>query len=372
MQFQPVFEQTKRPVLIAGPCSAETEEQVMETARDLAPQGVALYRAGIWKPRTRPGAFEGVGTVGLGWLRRVKQETGLPTTTEVANTQHVFEALKYGIDVLWIGARTTVNPFSVQEIADALQGVDIPVLIKNPVNADLKLWMGAIERIHKAGIRRIAAVHRGFSQHGDSRFRNAPLWQLPLELRRRFPDLQIICDHSHICGRRDTLAAIAQRALDLNYDGLMTEVHPRPDEAWSDAEQQLTPFQYKEMVDHLIVRQETTDNKEFLESLVTLRHQIDDIDEQLLQLLGQRMGLASQIGAFKKRNNISIFQAGRWNEIVEQMTEKGNRLGLSSDFVTVILHAIHQESIRCQERVMNGDRVSLTDDGDNAALTALS
>ena len=220
MQFQPVFEQTKRPVLIAGPCSAETEEQVMETARDLAPQGVALYRAGIWKPRTRPGAFEGVGTVGLGWLRRVKQETGLPTTTEVANTQHVFEALKYGIDVLWIGARTTVNPFSVQEIADALQGVDIPVLIKNPVNADLKLWMGAIERIHKAGIRRIAAVHRGFSQHGDS----------------RFPDLQIICDHSHICGRRDTLAAVAQRALDLNYDGLMTEVHPRPDEAWSDAE----------------------------------------------------------------------------------------------------------------------------------------
>ncbi len=370
MQFQPVFESARRPVLIAGPCSAETEDQVMETAHDLAAQGIALFRAGIWKPRTRPGAFEGVGTPGLRWLRRVKQETGLPVTTEVANTQHVFEALKHGIDVLWIGARTTVNPFSVQEVADALQGVDIPVLIKNPVNADLKLWIGAIERVYKAGIKRIAAVHRGFSQHGDNRFRNTPLWQLPIELRRRFPDLQLICDHSHICGRRDILSAIAQQALDLNYDGIMTEVHPRPDEAWSDAEQQLTPFHYKEMTDHLIVRQETTDNQEFLRSLDSLRHQIDDLDQQLLQLFGQRMRLATEIGEYKKRNNISIFQASRWNDILEQAVAKGAQLGLSRDFVQVVLHAVHQESIRCQELVMNGDQVSLSGDGGDAALSA--
>jgi chorismate mutase len=362
MKFQPVFEKTTRPVLIAGPCSAETEEQVLQTAHELAAQNIDLYRAGIWKPRTRPGAFEGVGTEGLRWLRRVKQETGLKTTTEVANTQHVFEALKYGIDVLWIGARTTVNPFSVQEIADALSGVDIPVLIKNPVNADLKLWMGAIERIHKAGIQRIAVVHRGFSQHGDSRFRNAPLWQLPIELKRRYPDLQIICDHSHICGRRDILGTIAQRALDLNYDGLMTEVHPRPDEAWSDAEQQVTTFQYQEMVAHLTARQPTTDDAEFLHSLDSLRHQIDDVDEQLLQLLGSRMKLAEQIGEYKKRNNISIFQPSRWNEILEHSVQKGKSLGLSESLVAVVLRAIHQESILHQERIMNENRPDLVKD----------
>jgi len=325
----------------------------METAHGLAAQGIDLYRAGIWKPRTKPGGFEGVGTEGLAWLRRVKQEVGLKTTTEVANTQHVFEALKYGVDVLWIGARTTVNPFSVQEVADALLGVDVPIMIKNPVNADLKLWMGAIERIYKAGIKRIAAVHRGFSVHGETKYRNAPLWQLPIELKRQFPDLQIICDHSHICGRRDTLAPIAQQALDLGYDGLMTEVHPRPDEAWSDAEQQITPFTYGELVRHLIARKLTTSNADFLKSLDFLRHQIDDIDERLLQLLGSRMKLVSQIGECKKQNNVSIYQPIRWNEILEQAMEKGAALGLSGEFVVAVLKAVHEESIGHQSKVMN-------------------
>jgi chorismate mutase len=353
MQFQPVFEKIERPILIAGPCSAETEAQVMETAHGLAAQGIDLYRAGIWKPRTKPGGFEGVGTEGLSWLRRVKQEVGLKTTTEVANTQHVFEALKYGVDVLWIGARTTVNPFSVQEIADALSGVDIPVMIKNPVNADLKLWMGAIERIHKAGIKRIAAVHRGFSVPGETNFRNAPLWQLPIELKRLLPDLQIICDHSHICGRRDILAPIAQQALDLGYDGLMTEVHPRPDEAWSDSEQQITPFVYGEMVRNLTARKLTTSNADFLKSLDFLRHQIDEIDERLLQLLGSRMKLADQIGEYKKANNISIYQPSRWNDILELAKTKGAALGLSGEFVEAVLKAVHEESIAHQSRVMN-------------------
>lgn len=363
MNFKPVFEKQQRPILIAGPCSAETEEQVLETAIALAEQDIDLFRAGIWKPRTRPGAFEGVGTEGLRWLRRVKQETGLKVTTEVANTQHVFEALKHGIDVLWIGARTTVNPFSVQEVADALAGVDIPVLIKNPVNADLKLWIGAIERIYKVGIERIAVVHRGFSNHGETKFRNAPLWQLPIELKRRYPDLQIICDHSHICGRRDLLASIAQRALDLNYDGLMTEVHPRPNEAWSDAEQQVTPWDYREMVSHLTARQLTTDNEQFLRSLDFLRHQIDDVDEQLLQLLAARTKLSEQIGEYKKQNNISVYQPARWNEILEHSIEKGTSMGLTRTLVFAVLKAIHEESIACQVRIMNAQEEVVEQNG---------
>lgn len=328
----------------------------METAHGLAAQGIDLFRAGIWKPRTKPGGFEGVGTEGLAWLRRVKQEVGLKTTTEVANTQHVFEALKYGVDVLWIGARTTVNPFSVQEVADALAGVDIPVLIKNPVNADLKLWMGAIERVYKVGIKRIAAIHRGFSVHGETKFRNAPLWQLPIELKRHFPDLQIICDHSHICGRRDILAPIAQQALDLGYDGLMTEVHPRPDEAWSDAAQQITPVVYGEMVRNLTARKLTTNNADFLKSLDYLRHQIDEVDNQLFQLLGARMKMADQIGEYKKANNISIYQPTRWNEIFEHAVESGGALGLSREFIEVVLKAVHEESIAHQSKVMNEEK----------------
>ncbi len=360
MTFQPIIGDTyKRPLLIAGPCSAETEEQVLQTARELAPQGIDLYRAGIWKPRTRPGEFEGIGTPGLAWLRRVKEETGLRTTTEVANTQHVFEALKYGIDVLWLGARTTVNPFSVQEVADALKGVDIPVLIKNPVNPDLKLWIGAIERIYKAGIRRIAVIHRGFSHHGETRYRNVPRWQIAIELKRHFPDLPIICDNSHICGRRDILQEVAQQALDLNYDGLMTEVHPTPDQAWSDAAQQITPAQYGEMKAQLYFRRSGAEDPAFLQNIDHLRHQIDDIDEEIFQLLAHRMKLAQGIGEYKKRNNIAIVQPSRWNEIVEKATAKGRTQGLSDEFVEMILRAIHQESIQQQSKVLHqeGEKV---------------
>ncbi len=353
MEIQPVFEKNQRPIWIAGPCSAETEEQVLTTARALAAQGVDLFRAGIWKPRTRPDSFEGVGTQGLAWLRRAKDEFGLRITTEVANTQHVFEALKHGVDVFWIGARTTVNPFSVQEVADALQGVDVPVLIKNPINPDLKLWIGAIERVYKAGIRRIAAVHRGFSYHGDTKYRNVPRWQIPLELKRLFPELQLICDSSHICGRRDILAEVAQKALDLNFDGLMLEVHPKPDQAWSDPAQQLTPGDFEHLRSRLVVRRPDTDNREFLETLDHLRHQIDDIDEEILNLLAARMRLAESIGEYKKRNGISIFQPARWTEILEKAVTKGNALGLSAEFITAYLKAVHQESINHQEVVMN-------------------
>jgi chorismate mutase len=358
MTFQPIVDKPKgQPIVIAGPCSAETEEQVLETARGLAGQGIDLFRAGIWKPRTRPGSFEGVGTKGLGWLKRVKEETGLRVTTEVASTQHVFEALKYGIDVVWLGARTTVNPFSVQEVADALQGVDIPVLVKNPINPDLKLWIGAVERIYKAGIQRIGVIHRGFSYHGDTKYRNVPRWQIPIELKRLFPNLQIIVDNSHICGNRHMLQAVAQQALDLNYDGLMTEVHPVPDKAWSDAAQQITPVQFGELVKSLVLRQATSDDPEYLEHIDHLRHEIDEIDEELLNLLGRRMEIADGIGRYKKRNNIAILQTDRWNEILERAIAQGQLRGLSEEFIAVILRAIHQESINHQEKVMTEEEV---------------
>lgn len=354
MQIKPVLDiQHERPFLIAGPCSAESEQQVLETAHALANKNVDLYRAGIWKPRTRPGSFEGVGTVGLKWLKKVKEETGMKVTTEVANKQHVFEALKYDVDVVWLGARTTVNPFSVQEVADALEGVDIPVLIKNPINPDLNLWIGAIERIYKAGIRRIGVIHRGFSSAGHSKFRNEPMWQLPIELMRRMPELTIICDNSHICGRRDILEEIAQVSMDLNFDGLMTETHPNPDEAWSDAKQQITPAVYLDMVKNLVYRSETSDNQEFLESLDGLRQQIDNTDKDLLDLLGKRMEIADQIGQYKKENNISILQPSRWSEILEKSVAKGAERGLSKEFIEKFLRAIHQESINHQKNIMN-------------------
>jgi len=296
-----------RPFLIAGPCSAETEEQVLTAARDLqslqdlAGLKVDLFRAGVWKPRTRPGAFEGIGATALPWLRRAKQETGLRTTIEVANGNQVYEALKHGIDVLWIGARSTVNPFSVQEIADALRGVDVPVLVKNPVNPDLDLWIGAIERIRNAGVTQVGAIHRGFSAYAKSKFRNAPYWEIPIELRRRMPDLPLICDNSHICGNREDLLEVAQQALDLNYDGLMTEVHPTPDAAWSDAKQQITPFIYSELVRSLVVRRETTDNQEFLENIENLRHKIDEVDLELLT--------CSPAGCASPRTSVGINRA---------------------------------------------------------------
>lgn len=355
MKFRPIFDDrpVRKPFIIAGPCSAETEEQVLETAHALAAQNIDLFRSGIWKPRTRPGSFEGVGKQGLRWLKRVKEETGLRVTTEVAKADHVYECLKQGIDVLWVGARTTVNPFSVQEVADAIDGVDIPVLIKNPINPDLALWIGAIERLYKAGVTRLGVIHRGFSYHGDTNYRNVPRWQIAIELKRQFPDLMMICDNSHICGRRDTLAAVAQKSMDLNYDGLMTEVHPRPDEAWSDAKQQITPFQFGELVNNLVVRKSSTDDEDYVEHIDHLRHEIDELDNELLNLLARRMQIAEGIGQYKKRNNIAILQTDRWNEILKKATAKAASKGLSEAFVSVVLKAIHEESINHQSKIMN-------------------
>jgi chorismate mutase len=353
MNFKPIFDKKERPIIIAGPCSAESEDQVMSTAKALAAQNIDLFRAGIWKPRTRPNSFEGVGTIGLKWLRHVKEETGLKVTTEVANAGHVYETLKYGIDVLWIGARTTVSPFAVQEIADALEGTDIPVLIKNPINPDLALWIGAIERIYKAGITRIGVIHRGFSAFDDKTYRNTPRWQLPIDLMRQFPGLTFICDNSHICGRRDLLQPVAQKAMDLNFHGLMTETHPDPDNAWSDAKQQITPFVFKELIDSLVLREATSMNEEYLEHIEVLRTQIDHIDDELLDLLGKRMEIADNIGLYKKRNNIAILQPARWIEILEAAAAKGKKRGLGEEFIGKILKAIHQESINHQEAIMN-------------------
>ncbi len=354
MEFKSILDQPhKRPIIIAGPCSAETEEQVLATAHGLKDMNVDYFRAGIWKPRTRPGNFEGSGRPGLEWLKKVKEETGLKVTTEVANASHVFEAIKHGIDALWIGARTSVNPFAVQEIADALAGINIPVMIKNPINPDLSLWIGAIERIHKAGIDRIAVIHRGFSYHGDSKFRNVPHWQIPIELKRKFPNLEIICDNSHICGERSMLQEVAQVAMDLNFDGLMTEVHPNPDEAWSDAKQQIKPDTFNNLVSSLVYRDPSTDDVEFLETIEQLRNQIDEVDNELLNLLSKRMKLAESIGKYKKRNNIAILQADRWNEILEKTQAVGKLKGLSPEFIRTFLRAVHQESINHQENIMN-------------------
>ncbi len=348
----------KRPFIVAGPCSAETEAQVMATAVDLAEQGLTdLFRAGIWKPRTRPNSFEGVGSEGLGWLRRVKQETGLPVTTEVANKQHVYEALKYGIDVLWIGARTTVNPFSVQEIADALAGSNVPVIVKNPINPDVALWAGAIERLRKAGITELAGLHRGFSSFGDSQFRNPPRWQMAIEFKQMMPDLPLFIDPSHICGRRDILAEVAQQAFDLNYDGMMLEVHPSPDDAWSDAKQQITPARYAELVRSLSFPEATSSDPTFLQNLGTLRHQIDEIDEEVMNLLGERMKLAKAIGDYKRLNNIAILQPERWQSLLADAQARGAKRDLSAEFVSDFLKAIHQESINKQEYVIRKAQV---------------
>lgn len=354
MEFQPVFTKKTRPVVIAGPCSAETEEQMLETAIGIAATGrVDFFRAGIWKPRTRPGAFEGVGMAGLPWLQMVKKETGMPVTIEVANASHVHEALKSGVDMLWIGARSTVNPFTVQEIADALRGVDVPVLIKNPVNADLDLWLGAVERIAQAGIRRVGVIHRGFSFFGKTPYRNLPTWQIPIELMRRFPGMTILGDPSHICGNRHLLGEIAQKCLDLNYDGLMIETHRAPDDAWSDAAQQVTPAGLAKLLDGLVIRKPAPEGIEFADRLDSMRRQIDRLDAEMLDIFGKRMGLADQIGAIKRASQVAILQPRRWNEILERALEKGPELGLSPGFVMALFEAVHQESINHQARVMN-------------------
>ncbi|MGY8945709.1 MAG: chorismate mutase [Flavobacteriales bacterium] len=341
------------PLVIAGPCSAETEEQVLKIAHDLKDTDVSIYRAGIWKPRTRPGMFEGVGAIGLKWLQKVKKETGLLTATEVANATHVKLALEYDIDILWIGARSTVSPFIVQEIADALNGTDKIVLVKNPVNPDLSLWLGGIERLYSANIKKLGVIHRGFSTYEKTKYRNNPEWQLPIELQNRFPDLPLICDPSHIAGRRDILQEISQTALDLNFDGLMIETHTDPDNAWSDAAQQITPKTLVKMMQDLKTRKVTNEEVDYNNKLNTLRTQIDVIDHGLLDTLGKRMNVAIKIGGLKKQKNVAVLQTKRWNEILGKMILEGEQKGLSEEFVLRMFKAIHQESINHQEKVIN-------------------
>lgn len=343
----------KRPLVMAGPCSAETEEQVLETARQLKEQGIHIFRAGIWKPRTRPNTFEGVGKEGLPWLKKVQSVHGMLTATEVANANHVYEALKYGVDILWIGARSTANPFAVQEIADALEGVDIPVLIKNPVNPDVELWIGAFERLNQAGIKRLAAIHRGFSTYGKSFYRNDPQWQIPIELKRRIPELPMITDPSHICGNRELLFEISQEAMDLNFDGLIIESHICPDKAISDASQQITPAALKDLLDKLVLRKPNIENSIIMHTLEDLRQEIDKYDDKLLDILAARMNVAEKIGKYKKENNLTILQSGRWDELLRERSEKAVKKGLSEDFILKVLRAIHQESINRQTKVMN-------------------
>jgi chorismate mutase len=344
----------KRPLIISGPCSAETEKQVIETATRLAKTGkVDALRAGIWKPRTRPGSFEGIGTKGLPWMQQAKKVTGLPLAVEVATGKQVEDALHFDIDILWIGARTTVNPFSVQEVADALRGANVPVLIKNPINPDLELWIGAVERVAKAGIQNIGLIHRGFSSYGNTEYRNAPMWHLAIEMKRRNPGMMIVNDPSHICGRRDILMDVAQKAIDLDFDGLMIETHIDPDNAWSDAKQQITPEKLAEMLDAIVWRKEDSNSEAYHQALEKLRQQINHLDDELLQLLGQRMKTADKIGEFKKNNDITILQTNRWNEILEKAYKKGDNLGLSREFITKYFDAVHMESINHQNKIMN-------------------
>lgn len=340
---------SKRPVVIAGPCSAETEEQVMETAMDLAKNGVRIFRAGIWKPRTKPGGFEGVGSVGLTWLQEVKKETGMLVATEVANKQHVEEALNAGVDVLWIGARTSANPFAMQEIADSLVGADVPVLVKNPVNPDLELWIGAMQRIYNAGIRQIGAIHRGFSAYGKHLYRNMPQWHIPIELRRRMPELTLICDPSHIGGKRELVAPLSQQAMDMGFDGLIVESHCDPDSAWSDKSQQVTPEVLSFILNMLVVR----DTTQTTESLTLLRQQIDQIDNDLLEALSKRMRISREIGQYKKEHSMPVVQTGRYDDILNSRAAAAEELGMNGDFMKTVYQAIHEESVRQQIEVLN-------------------
>ena len=351
----------KKKFIISGPCSAETEIQLIETAKELATIGkIDALRAGIWKPRTKPGMFEGVGTIGLSWLLEAKKITGLPTVVEVATAKHVEEAIKYNVDILWLGARTTVNPFSVQEIANALKGIQIPVFVKNPINADIELWSGAIQRIQQAGIEQVGMIHRGFSTYGNTEYRNAPMWHLPIEMKRRFPDLMLLCDPSHICGNRKSIQSVAQKSIDLDFDGLMIESHIDPDHAWSDANQQITPTTLSQLLDDLIWRNEITDKEEFLSALNGLREQINQIDDELMTLLSHRMKIADKIGVYKKANNITILQTIRWNEIYQKAHDKKDVLNLSEEFLIKYLDAVHLESINHQNNIMNnGDKINL-------------
>lgn len=341
------------PLVIAGPCSAETEEQVLKIARELKDSKVSVYRAGIWKPRTRPGGFEGVGEIGLKWLQKAKAETGLQMAVEVANAAHVKLALEHDIDVLWIGARTTVNPFAVQEIADALQNTDKIVLVKNPVNPDLALWIGGIERLYNANIKNIGVIHRGFSTYEKTKYRNNPEWQIAIDFQNRFPDIPLIIDPSHITGNRDMIFQVTQEALDLNYDGMIIETHIDPDNAWSDAAQQVTPTRLKQIIFDLTIRKETDDADDYQLRLAKLRSKIDEFDAKLLDVIGKRMKVAEDIGALKKEKNVAVLQNKRWNEILEKMVNDGSQKGLSEEFILQFFKAIHQESISHQEKIFN-------------------
>lgn len=341
------------PLVIAGPCSAETEEQVLKIAHELKNSDVSIFRAGIWKPRTRPGGFEGVGAIGLNWLQKAKAETGLLMAVEVANAAHVKLALEHDIDVLWIGARTTVNPFAVQEIADALTGTDKIVLVKNPVNPDLALWIGGVERLYNAGIQKLGVIHRGFSTYEKTKYRNIPEWQLPIELQSRFPELVLICDPSHITGKRDMIQEVSQQALDLNYDGLIIETHIDPENAWSDAAQQVTPTVLKKIFEDLKVKKVTVEEDDYNTEMIKLRSSIDIADTKLLEILGNRMKVAEQIGALKKERNVAVLQNKRWNEILGKMILEGEDKGLSEEFIMQIFKAIHQESIAHQQKIIN-------------------
>ena len=338
----------RRPLVIAGPCSAETEEQVLETARILASEGIRIYRAGLWKPRTKPGGFEGVGERGIPWLQRVKRETGMYTATEVATRQHVETALKGGVDLLWIGARTAANPFAMQEIADALRGVDIPVLVKNPVSPDLELWIGAIERIYNAGIRRLGAIHRGFTSIDKSIYRNHPMWAIPIELHRRLPELPIFCDPSHIGGKRELIAPLSQQAMDIGFDGLIIEAHCAPDCAWSDKAQQVTPDALAYILRNLVIREQTVTT----DSLNELRAQIDKLDDQLLELLVRRMRVSRDIGQYKKEHNMPVLQTQRYEELLARRAGQAGQMGMDREFMRTVLQAIHEESIRQQMEVL--------------------
>ncbi len=345
-----------RPMVIAGPCSAESEEQVLETARGLAEWGIHMFRAGIWKPRTHPGSFEGVGAPGLKWLKKVKDETGMKVCTEVANEKHVYECLKYGVDMLWIGARTTANPFLMQEIADALQDTDVPVLVKNPVNPDLDLWIGALERLNRAGVRKLGVIHRGFSTISSQPYRNAPGWQIAIELRTRYPELPIFADPSHMGGDRKFLKDLSQRAMDLGFEGLMIESHCNPAAALSDAKQQLVPTELRTLIESLLIREKDSVDKEYREGIEQLRSRIDYIDEDLLKEFGARMDVSRKIGAYKRDHNVAIVQTVRWDAVMEGMKEKARAYGLSEKFIDDVFNAIHEESIRIQNGVLSAGR----------------
>jgi len=347
--------QLPHPLVIAGPCSAETENQVLQIARELQDSKVSIFRAGIWKPRTRPGGFEGVGEIGLKWLQKAKAETGLLMAVEVATAAHVKLALEHDIDVLWIGARTTVNPFAVQEIADALQNTEKIVLVKNPVNPDLALWIGGVERLYHAGIKKLGVIHRGFSTYEKTKYRNNPEWQIAIDFQSKFPDIPLIIDPSHITGKRDMIFQVTQQALDFNYDGMIIETHWDPDNAWSDAAQQVTPERLKQIIFDLVIRKEDDADGDYLQQLSKLRVKIDDYDSKLLDVIGQRMKVAEDIGALKKAKNVAVLQNKRWNEILERMVKEGSQRGLSEEFIVQFFKAIHQESIAHQEKVFKSE-----------------